>query len=364
MEFIKQNVGDEIDIENEFKNSKEAIIASAYFKPRPLSLKALKKIPDLKIIYSDEYQITDPEILWELVSCGAEIRFVPIGTPNGRFHAKVYYGIRKGGSEFAFIGSANLTNTGLFFNQEAGVLFDSKETETDEPTIEEVKDWLTEIWEEYKEYKFDESKYKDAKRQRQAYKEWLKSKPKDTDPDRWKGNTNKHYGRDWKNIQYFAVMPGKKAAGEDFHREFRKYQLVGIGYTATPNEGKRMVNKLQGLKKGDLILICRGYNTQSTKKVPIFSLARINDDATKDYRHDRAFLNSINTKDAKFKDWLKYWRDAKVIEPDEEILEKNKDLAKWLDQGSLEHAVQKLKPEGFERLAKELFEKYGLVINI
>jgi len=364
MEFISGKIGSKIDIETKLRNSGEVIIATAYFKPRPSTMEALKKVGNLSLMYRNkdaDYLITDPCKLMELTNNkGAEVRYVP------DLHAKVYYGIRKKGSCFAFVGSANLTNDGLFSNHEAGILLDSKNPD-DLDTIKKISVWLTELWDENIANKFDKAEHDRAvavrARERARAKEVREIHP-------WKENSEK-YGKDWENIHYYAIMPGKQKEGEDFHREFKEYKVVGIGYKDEPGkEGGKMVTKIKELCKGDLILVCRGYNTLYNHKVRIFAIARITDTKIRDFKHDRNMLNNINISDSRFKGWLKYWCNADVIEPHVEIALDSYDLREWLNKGSMEHAVQNLATPknpgwvGFEKLAQELFDKYGLVIDI
>jgi len=115
-------------------------IASAFFSPGIDTLALLNTAKDLTIVISEEFTINDPEKLEQL--SGAVKRSVPPDSKDGKLHAKVFLADMSDGSNWALIGSANLTEQGLFFNQEACIALSSSEP-MDRAVISEMQDWFT-----------------------------------------------------------------------------------------------------------------------------------------------------------------------------------------------------------------------------
>lgn len=342
MEFIAGKIGGKgkINIETKLRNTSEAIIAVCYLKPDSTAMESLKRVPELKLIYSQEYQITDPEALWQLVSNGAEVRYVPIDDPNGRLHAKVYYAIRKDGSQFAFIGSANLTYDGLFRNQEAGVLFDSRE-QGDLATIKKISEWLTGLWEKHDGNIFDRSEYKRAKRQHEMAKRLLPSGK--IHP--WKENTKSKWGKDWGEIRYWVLKTRDGYGGADYWDCFLKEKVIAIGWPL--NSGRARM--FREFNIGDIVLVCNGYppNTRDDTCILIRGVARVLGGAYKD-------------------DGSKWWKGKRkaVIRVIDAEVEKGL-MAEYLHRASLPVATHKIdRPDYFEKLAIKLYEEYGVKIDV
>ena len=78
---------------------------------------------------SEEFTINDPQKLEQLST--AVKRSVPPDSKDGKLHAKVLLADMPDGSSWALIGSANLTEQGLFFNQEACIALSSSEPEVE-----------------------------------------------------------------------------------------------------------------------------------------------------------------------------------------------------------------------------------------
>jgi len=322
-------------------NAKEAIIATCYLKPSS-AIESLMRIPELKIIYSQEYQITDPESLRKLVSNGAEVRYVPINDPNGRLHAKVYHCILKNGSRFAFVGSANLTYEGFFKNQEAGVFFDSQ-NRVDLAIIKRISEWLRDLWRKYEGNAFDESEYKRAKRQHEMAKRPLASGK--IHP--WKLNTKSQWGRDWRKIRYWVLKTTDVPTGDNYWKNFVKEKVIAIGWSLDSGGAKKFME----FNIGDIVLICNGYrpNTRDDTPIRIKGVARVLGEAYKDENSS-------------------WWKDggkrkATIREIDKEV-EKGL-MADYLHRGSLATASHKVdRPEYFERLAIKLYEEHGVKIDV
>lgn len=341
MEFMVGKIGKN-NIETKLRNGTEAIIATCYLKPGWTVMESLKRIAELKLIYSQEYQTTDPESLWELVSSGAEVRYVPINNPDGRMHAKVYYGVLEDGTQFAYIGSANLTYDGFFKNQEAGVLFDAQ-NQGDLVTIKKISEWLMDLWEKYEGNAFDESEYKRAKRQHEMAKRSLASGK--VHP--WKLNTKSQWGRDWRKIGYWVLKTTDVPSGDDYWNDFVREKVVAIGWSLDSGRAKKFME----FNIGDIVLICDGYrpNTRDDTPIRIKGVARVLGEPYKD-------KNS------------RWWKDGgkrnAIIEVIDKKVEKGL-MADYLHRGSLATATHKVdSPDCFERLATKLYEEYGVRIDV
>ncbi len=125
---------------NELREAAEVRIAVAYFNPDEQILTALHNIPQLTLIFSEEFTINNPYKLEELPST-AKVLSVPPYSEGGKLHAKVLIVKRRDGSFWTLVGSANLTWQGLFSNQEACVALESQ-NEADRPSLRSITDWF------------------------------------------------------------------------------------------------------------------------------------------------------------------------------------------------------------------------------
>jgi len=344
MELMAGKIGDKnkTDFETKLRKAKEAIIATCYLKPGSTVMESLKRIPELKLIYSQEYQITDPESLWELFSNGAEVRYVPTYDPDGRLHAKVYHCILKNGSRFAFVGSANLTYDGFFKNQEAGILFDSQ-NRGDLATIKKISEWLTDLWRKYEGNAFDESEYKRAKRQHEMAKRQLAS----SKIHPWKQNTKSSWGKDWRKIRYWVLKTTNGPSGDDYWNCFMEEKVIAIGWVLDSGRARMF----REFNIGDIVLVCNGYrpNTRDDTPIRVKGVARVLGEAYKD-------KNS------------KWWRNGGKRKASIQIIDievGKGQLAEYLDRRSLATATHEIdSPDYFEKLAIELYEEYGIIIDV
>jgi hypothetical protein len=344
MELVTGKIGskNKADIETILKDAKELIIATCYLKPNSTVKEYLKKIPKLKLIYSQEYQITDPESIWELFSNGAEVRYVPVNDSNGRLHAKVYYCILKNGSRFAFVGSANLTYEGLFKNQEVGVLFGAQ-NRRELATIKKISEWLTNLWKKYEGNVFDESEYKRAKRQHNIAKRLLTS----SKIHPWKQNTKSKWGKDWHKIRYWVLKTKDGSSGDDFWNWFLEEKVIAIGW-AIDSGRARMFRKFN---IGDIVVVCNGYrpNTRDNTHILIKGVARVLGKAFKD-------------KNSKW--WKNGGKRLANIQVIDKAIEKGL-IVEYLNRGSLSMATHEIdRPDYFEELAISLYEEFGIKIDV
>jgi len=118
-------------------------IASAFFSPGSDMLKRLNAAQNLQLVISEEFTVNNPQKIEALKT--AVIRSVPIDSDHGKLHAKVFLAEMPDGSDWVLLGSANLTDQGLFFNQEACIALSSVEP-ADQSTVAEIKDWFRTVW--------------------------------------------------------------------------------------------------------------------------------------------------------------------------------------------------------------------------
>jgi HKD family nuclease len=109
-------------------------------------LKRLNAAKNLRLVISEEFTVNNPQKIETLKT--ALIRSVPIDSDQGKLHAKVFLAEMPDGSDWALLGSENLTDQGLFFNQEACIALSSVDT-ADQSTIAEIKEWFRAVWDAF-----------------------------------------------------------------------------------------------------------------------------------------------------------------------------------------------------------------------
>jgi phosphatidylserine/phosphatidylglycerophosphate/cardiolipin synthase-like enzyme len=124
MNFNSKRIGD--DLLDKFARAAKVQVASAFFYPDNSLLDALKAVPRVEMIVSEEFTINDPYKLEQLSK--ADVRSIPPDHADGKLHAKVFIVTLRDGSQWVLLGSANLTQQGLFANQEACVDLHSAST--------------------------------------------------------------------------------------------------------------------------------------------------------------------------------------------------------------------------------------------
>ena len=142
MRFLtKPNVGDAVVAA--LSQAVSVKITSAFFSPESDVLQMLNAAQNLQLVISEEFAVNDPRKIEALT--GAVIRSIPTDGDPGKLHAKVFLAEMPDGSDWVLVGSANLTDQGLFFNQEACVALSSIEP-GDRGTIAQIKDWFGAVW--------------------------------------------------------------------------------------------------------------------------------------------------------------------------------------------------------------------------
>ena len=115
MNFHSKSIGDRLL--DKLTQATKVQIASAFFCPNDRLLSALRAVPRVELIVSEEFTINDPYKLERLKK--ADVRSIPPDHPDGKLHAKVFIVTLRDDSQWVLLGSANLTQPGLFANQEA-----------------------------------------------------------------------------------------------------------------------------------------------------------------------------------------------------------------------------------------------------
>lgn len=154
MQFLtKRNIGDVVT--KALSQAVSVRIASAFFSPGSDMLKLLNAAQNLRLVISEEFTVNNPTKLEALRT--AVIRSIPTDSDHGKLHAKVFLAEMPDGSDWVLLGSANLTDQGLFFNQEACVSLSSIEP-ADQSTIAQIKDWFRAVWGQSRQIDMNQAK--------------------------------------------------------------------------------------------------------------------------------------------------------------------------------------------------------------
>jgi len=302
VKFIYGKIDEQHTITNKLRNSEEIIIAVFCFSPSREVLEILLRVPKLTLMYAQEYDVTDPEILNELRTRDnsnthqPSILFVPKGDA-GRLHAKIYYGSMRGDmGEYAFVGSANMTKNGFVGNREAGILLESKNGERERSVIRQVRDYLIQLKNENKHHVFGSLEYPRAMHEHTSSGRQGSQRERQSEgrPGCW------------------LMIPETKSV---YWEQFLKYRVVGHGF-ANPVKGNKSFERFKDeMRKGDLVLIHKGFS-QSRKDVPVFGIVRIKNSKLRNWEHDKARLTSFgieNETDKDFIGWVKFWRETSEV---------------------------------------------------
>jgi phosphatidylserine/phosphatidylglycerophosphate/cardiolipin synthase-like enzyme len=118
-------------------------LAVVYFNPNDEVLDVLRDVMDLTLIISEEFVINNPYKI-ETLCLTAKVRSVPMDSENGKLHAKVLIATDRDGGRWVLVGSANMTWPGLFWNQEACIVLDSR-NESDVAAVKASEKWFTSL---------------------------------------------------------------------------------------------------------------------------------------------------------------------------------------------------------------------------
>lgn len=360
MEFATENLSDVLL--SELKVASKASIAVAYFNPDDTILLALKKIPKLRLLVSDDFQINNPYKLESLCRRGVSVRAVHAEANAGKLHSKVFLIERRDGSCWAMVGSANLTRPGLNSNQEACLFLDSRQ-QGDDVQLSQISSWLDEICDkDHPEIDFEVAKA--------VYETRAKYKAISVKTGSTSSDVSIEGGG------YWALKPG--TVGE-YWQEFLAENVISIGWqglsgdpsvmssekiekayrAAWRDESDQKVKKnvpqiikfAQSMGVGDLVLICGRYDAvNKNKDAYIYGVARTTQVGSK------CFFNDTRS------NWWRFKRHA-TIQRIEEYIPRNM-IANALGMGSLAQTIHQLDREGFERLATVLRAELGIAINV
>jgi PLD-like domain len=261
--------------------AQEARIASAFFCPSDSMIAHLNRVPKLTLIVSEEYAVNDPVRLELLSHC--LLRSVPTDSRLGKLHAKVFLATYPDGSRWGLVGSANLTELGLFGNQEACIELSSGNPE-DRTALAEVDTWFRRLFSRAHEIDFADARERRAASL--AYR--LERRPKVA-----KG----------RHVEYWAIKTtsGGSDAKDHWSRLFEE-KVVGIGWeelnvnpaevtdddlrkaliSAFPANSPRRtafalstIRKFVNMPEGSIVLLCRGFVANQKKLVYIYAYARV-----------------------------------------------------------------------------------------
>ena len=265
---------------NEINNATKVLIAVAYFSPDNELLSALSNVPSLTLIISEEFVINNPYKIEEL-SATTSVLSVPPDHVDGKLHGKVSIVTRPNGEEWALIGSANMTWQGMFSNQEACIALDSKSKEDREP-LESLNTWFESLR--------TKARHPDLERAKLIYDERslyrINRRPRNKDNDE-------------SSTCYWVLKTTSGATGEDHWQRFLSESVIAIGWSAIKGDPSKLtdpqlidavavaypeknplrtakkIRKFINLSVGDIVLICRGYNSTQKKPVYVYGFARV-----------------------------------------------------------------------------------------
>jgi hypothetical protein len=332
--------------------AKEAMIFVAYFSPNDSIMRSLRKIPQLSLLISDDFTINNPYKLNDLKR-NSTIRCVPKDCPRGKLHSKVIHGTREDGSSFVILGSANMTNNGLYSNQETCVLLDSN-IDADQPILVSIFQWLDDTWKQSEKGVFQFS---------------IAKKIFDNSSHKWHKKNNELKNLKFP-VQYWILKTTEGSRGDSHWHEFIAANIISIGWedinidpskvskenlakiaeAAYPDENGKIaadtIKKFTDIMKlGDLVLICKGYNANHPTPVFVNGIARIKGPFNINNRLDWRFTHQA---------------DIQLIE---KYIPRNL-LASSLRKESLTRTIHQVDEPAFMDLTSKLHDDFGVVVNV
>ena len=334
----------------ELRRAQSAKIAVAYFNPHDNLLTALRGVADLRLIVSGEFELNNPYKLQRL-SETAQVRMVRPDAETGKLHAKVFLVARADGSRWGLIGSANLTRPGMLSNQEAGVILDSSEAQH-ESLLTEIDTWFEQIDQQTEVINFAlAQRVFDARAGYRVRRAAVAPLEPQAAPGYWALKTTEgpHGPKHWDDfIAENVVAIGWPQAQVDptgvTRQEFE--EALKRGYPGEDEKfAARKILQFVGLAVGDVVLVCRGYNSEQNTDVHIFGVARV----TGPFRYDP---NS---------NWWIYKRAADLRIINQRLPVEAVRVA--LGKQSLMQTLHTLTREEFERFAALARETLSVVID-
>lgn len=328
-------------------------LAVAFFSPERELLPALRKVPKLRLVISEEFTVNDPKHL-RMLPKSATIRSIPTFSDEGKLHAKVLIVRRKDASQWVLMGSANMTWCGLFRNQEACIALDTRHAEDGAPAQQFVT-WFQElirtarvpdmveaqrIFDARSNYRLE--RRPNAKKAATTANYWALKTTSGFDgmehwPEFLAGNV---LAIGWEKLKVDPSVVTVDVLRDALYAAFPDYNYLKA------QKAIASISKFLSLDIGDVVLICKGYAKVQEKGVHIYGLARV----TGPFRADR-----FSGRKWRFK------HDA-VIQPVGIDLPKDA-LAEALGKGSLRETIHDLDREAFGRLC-ELLRESGVQVEV
>ncbi|MBZ0182791.1 MAG: phospholipase D family protein [Melioribacteraceae bacterium] len=349
MELITENIGEVLL--NQLQNLEELKIAVAYFDPRSKRLlDELEKVSNLTLIVSDDFTAVNPYTLQELLNRGKNVKSVDSGK-NNLLHSKVYYAVRKDNSYFLIVSSANMTRNGLYNNNEASILLDSKIDD-----IKKIKDstikWFSEI--EKKSEKMDfESKYSIWDERNKT----SKNKPGLAEENFWilktRGGGLDEFDN-WSKFKEEGVVAigwgedltirtpseeNKEKMTKEILENIKKYNKQKAAASVIYSEIKAFFS----MKVGDTIIIMDGITPNQKKEVRIMGVATVTKFIGEDSKSD----------------WWIYKHKVEIVDFKEKYFPVN-EIKEALNLGSCMRTIHSIKSERYRLFSNYLLTKHNI----
>ncbi len=256
-----------------------------FFCPGSKTLELLNTIPNLTLVISEEFTINDPAKLEKLTK--ATKQSVPSDSEHGKLHAKVIIAEMPDRSTWVFLGSANLTEQGLFYNQEACIELSTTHP-SDRGVISETKTWFDRLLRQSHPLDIDQAKaiWAAQSKQRRAIVQKNEAAPTywaikttegggDHSPEHWPMFERENVvAIGWEKVSINpadvddvdllaavkAAYPGKKPGTDSF--------------------SVRTIRDFVDIPNDSIILVCRGYTQNQRDHLPvhIYAFARVTGD--------------------------------------------------------------------------------------
>jgi hypothetical protein len=258
----------------------EACLAVAYFNPSNEMLDAIAGLSKLKLIFSEEFAVTNPYKLEKLPL--DRLRSIAPGHAHGKLHAKVFIIKRLDGSYWTLVGSANLTYQGMFSNQEACLVMESGDP-ADEAGVREIRSWFDSLFRRAGRPDLHEAKLI-FDSQSQYRREPRPAKAKTASSGYWilkttSGFSGKQYWPMFLGEQVVAVGWEGLSVDPSKVSDAKLRQAIKATYGESSERSvdiaARTIRKFVDLKIDDIVLLCRGYTSTQWKPVHIHGIARV-----------------------------------------------------------------------------------------
>jgi len=283
MEFLTDGIGD--CLLKTLRKATRVRMASAFFCLGSETLELLNAVKHLTLVVSEEFTINDPHKLEKLT---AAIKLsVPPDSDDGKLHAKVFIADMPDGAVWVLIGSANLTEQGLFYNQEACIALDSTRPEDRKP-ITDAQRWFQILEKRARPINMIQAKaiWKTRSRQRLS----TVAKSNQAAPSYWAIKTTEgghsHSIEHWDMFEresvialgWEAVVVDPSAVGDQTLQ-----QAVAQAFPDMKPRSRsfaaRTLRSFSEMPLGSLVMICHGYSSTAKDHnlVKIYAFARVVD---------------------------------------------------------------------------------------